>query len=61
MGLRAVSIVERFIIQCPYFGGSTIGGSTVLCLLLFFLYKFLQQYAWMTKNSKANNRVCTPR
>ena len=25
-----MSFVERFIIQCPYFGGSTIGGSTVL-------------------------------
>ena len=30
LGLRTVSYVERFIIQCPYFGGSTIGGSTVL-------------------------------
>ena len=30
MGPRAVSFVERFIIQCPYFGGSTIGGSTVV-------------------------------
>ena len=26
---RTVSFVERFIIQCPYFGGSTTGGSTV--------------------------------
>ena len=25
-----MSFVERFIIQCPYFGGSTIGGSTVV-------------------------------
>ena len=25
-----MSFVERFIIQCPYFGESTIGGSTVL-------------------------------
>ena len=24
-----MSVVERFIIQCPYFGGSTIRGSTV--------------------------------
>ena len=24
-----MSFVERFIIQCPYFGGSTIGGSTI--------------------------------
>ena len=24
-----MSFVERFIIQCPYFGGSTIRGSTV--------------------------------
>ena len=27
------SSVERFIIQCPYFGGSTIGDSTVVWLL----------------------------
>ena len=32
LGLRAVSFVERFIIQCPYFGGSTIRGSTVYVL-----------------------------
>ena len=32
MGPRAVSFVERFIIQCPYFGRSTIGGSTVVGL-----------------------------
>ena len=29
LGPQTVSFVERFIIQCPYFGGSTIGGSTV--------------------------------
>ena len=29
LGPRTVSFEERFIIQCPYFGGSTIGGSTV--------------------------------
>ena len=29
-----MSFVERFIIQCPYFGGCTIGGSTVLDLLI---------------------------
>ena len=28
-GPRTVSFVERFIIQCPYFEGFTIGGSTV--------------------------------
>ena len=28
LGYRTVFYVERFIIQCPYFGGSTIGGST---------------------------------
>ena len=26
---QAVSLVERFIIHCPYVGGSTIGGFTV--------------------------------
>ena len=30
MGPQTVSFVERFIIQCPCFGGSTIGGSTVI-------------------------------
>ena len=25
-----MSFVERFIIHCSYFGGSTIGGSTVV-------------------------------
>ena len=29
-GTSTASFVQRFIIQCPYFGGSTIGGSTVL-------------------------------
>ena len=30
-----MSFVERFIIiQCPYLGGSTIGGTTVLILLV---------------------------
>ena len=29
-----MSFVERFIIQCPYFGGSTIGGSTVVYFIL---------------------------
>ena len=28
-GLQAVSFVERFIVLCPYFGESTIRGSTV--------------------------------
>ena len=32
LGPQAVSFVERFIIQCPYFGGSTIGGSTAIML-----------------------------
>ena len=27
-----MSFVERFIIQCPYFRGSTIGGSTVVAI-----------------------------
>ena len=29
-GLRSVSLVERFNIQCPFLGGSFIRGSTVL-------------------------------
>ena len=30
LGPQAVSLVERSIIHCPYLGGSTVGGSTVL-------------------------------
>ena len=30
LGANAVSLVDRFNIQCPFLGGSTIGGSTVL-------------------------------
>ena len=26
---QAMPFIERFIIQCPYYGGSTIGGSAV--------------------------------
>ena len=33
LGPQTVSFVERFIIQCPYFGGSTIGGSTVVLIV----------------------------
>ena len=29
LGPEAVSLEERPNIQCPFFGGSTIGGSTV--------------------------------
>ena len=27
--MSLASIVERLVVQCPYYGGSTIGGSTV--------------------------------
>ena len=37
LGPCPVSFVERFLILCPYLGGSTIGGSTVL----FFMYDYL--------------------
>ena len=37
LGHCPVSFVERFLILCPYLGGSTIGGSTVL----FFMYDYL--------------------
>ena len=30
LGPKVVSLVERSNIQCPFLGGSTIGGSTVL-------------------------------
>ena len=29
LGPRAVSLVESFVMHCPYLGGSTIGGFTV--------------------------------
>ena len=30
-----MSFLERSTVHCPYLGGSTIGGFTVLCFLVF--------------------------
>ena len=30
LGPQAVTLVERLIMQCPFLGESTVGGSTVL-------------------------------
>ena len=31
-GYLVLSIVERYLIQCPFIGGSSLRGSTVKCL-----------------------------
>ena len=45
-----VPFVERFIIQCPYFGGSTIGGSTVYLLLSVIRNPSGAPYSWLLTN-----------
>ena len=43
-----MSFVERFIIiQCPYFGGSTIGGSTVLYTRKFWCFESCVSYMYV--------------
>ena len=37
LGPEKVSLVERSNIQCPFFGGSTIGGSTVVEMKIFYM------------------------
>ena len=38
-----MSFVERSIRLCPYLGGSTIGGSTLVVLCVLLTYSFLSQ------------------
>ena len=42
-GDLVLSIVERYLIQCPFLGGSSLKGSTIVpvtscsCLVLYFI------------------------
>ena len=45
-----MSFVERSIILCPYIGGSTIGGSTVIS-------KKINSYSVMTEQEVCNSSV----
>ena len=38
LGPQAVSLVERSIIHCPYLGGSTMGGFTVVGNAVIFAH-----------------------
>ena len=44
LGPLAMSFVERFIIQCPYFGGSTMN-RRFHCIALLKIVDFIKSYS----------------
>ena len=56
-----MSFVERFFIRCPYFGGSTIGGSTVFTVTIILIcthqYYLTEMSVGRVRQSMVNNPV----